>query len=139
MESSLLTIATGAAIVGVLSHQRYFIRGEWDRHALTLLYIFIASPLALTLFLTVSVNSAPVLRLWLVLWASYTGGLLLSIAVYRVVFHSSCQFPGPFAARITAFWSFRNSAVQLQWHTRVQSLHETYGDFVRISMLPAVS
>ncbi|PLB41072.1 cytochrome P450 [Aspergillus candidus] len=132
MESSLLTIATGAAIVGVLSHQRYFIRGEWDRHALTLLYIFIVSPLALTLFLTVSVNSAPVLRLWLVIWASYTGGLLLSIAVYRVVFHSSCQFPGPFAARITAFWSFRNSAVQLQWHKRVQSLHETYGDFVRI-------
>ena len=136
MESSLPTIGAGAAILGVLSHQRYFVHGEWDRHALTLLYCFIVGPLALTLFLTVSASLASVLRLWLVLWASYTGGLLVSIAVYRTVFHSLCQFPGPFAARATSFWSFRSSVVQLKWHTRVQSLHETYGDFVRISMLP---
>ena len=55
----------------------------------------------------------------------------LSNAIYNRYFHPLSRFPGPFWASITSLWYFQT--IRLGKARNVQhSLHEKYGDFVRI-------
>ena len=61
----------------------------------------------------------------------YLSGVYLSLSTYRLFFHPLRHFPGPFGARISAFWlswRIRKSDAYLQ----LQALHDHYGPFVRV-------
>lgn len=64
-------------------------------------------------------------------------GLFGSMVVYRIFFHRLRTFPGPLAARISAFWVIKQSIPDLRFFIKIRSLHDQYGDFVRISKWPA--
>ncbi|OMP88547.1 Cytochrome P450 67 [Diplodia seriata] len=66
--------------------------------------------------------------------AIVTFGFLLSLTVstlvYRVFFHRLRKFPGPFAAKLSKFYSLYLSR-NLQYHFEAEKLHKKYGDVVR--------
>ena len=62
---------------------------------------------------------------------SFDVGALVSIAVYRLLWHRCRSFPGPLAAKLTRFYAANLSAKDLQYYKELAKLHEQYGDFVR--------
>jgi len=110
-----------------------FSRGEWDRY----------SPAIAQLYTTALLSTSFLLKLCGYSWtrsfietAAFSStllcGLFLSMILYRTVFHNLKGFPGPFSARLTAFWAVKKSIPRLQFYRTVQKLHEELGDFVRI-------
>ncbi|KAF7846282.1 hypothetical protein BT93_L4670 [Corymbia citriodora subsp. variegata] len=67
-----------------------------------------------------------------ILGSLFLAGLTTSILVYRAAFHRLNRFPGPFAARLSNMYPTMLSARKLQLYEEVDSLHKTYGDFVRV-------
>ncbi|KAL1640901.1 hypothetical protein SLS58_006517 [Diplodia intermedia] len=63
---------------------------------------------------------------------SFALSLAISMLVYRAFFHRLRRFPGPFAARLTRFWSVYKSSKDLQYHLVLEELHKKYGDVVRV-------
>ncbi|CDO71115.1 hypothetical protein BN946_scf184844.g119 [Trametes cinnabarina] len=62
----------------------------------------------------------------------YTSTLLASTALYRVSpFHPLARYPGPLGCKLSKFWMAFLSLSGRQ-HLYLQSLHERYGDVVRI-------
>lgn len=125
-------ISTVSFVAGIISHYTIFVRGEWDRHAPLLFHCFITTPVILILScLTARLNSAAtlIIRAWL----CYVSSLCLSITVYRLLGHPLRSFPGPLYARLTTSACIKAAAVDRKWHVEVQKMHESYGDFVRIS------
>ncbi|KAL2383013.1 hypothetical protein RJZ90_002898 [Blastomyces dermatitidis] len=59
-------------------------------------------------------------------------GLFGSIGLYRGWLHRLTQFPGPVAWKLSSFGSIKASVGEFKLPVKVQQLHETYGDFVRI-------
>ena len=136
MDHFLLACFLSGAL-GITTHRAIFIKGDWDKHAASLAHIFFTGPIFFLLFLAIRGNQYA-LQLWAAVFLSYNCGLCLSIAAYRAVLNPLNHFDGPWVARVTAFWSFKSAVIDSKWHVRVQELHNTYGDFVRISMFSAV-
>ena len=63
---------------------------------------------------------------------SFALSLAISMLVYRAFFHRLRRFPGPFAARLTRFWSVYKSSKDLQYHLVLEELHKKHGDVVRV-------
>ncbi|KAI0337448.1 cytochrome P450 [Trametopsis cervina] len=62
----------------------------------------------------------------------YYTTLLTSIALYRISpFHPLAKYPGPPLARLSGFY-MASIALRGKRHLYLQSLHDKYGDFVRI-------
>lgn len=91
--------------------------------------VTVATLLVAHLSLGFSVFSAG-LRVWL-LATSFNGAVLLSMVVYRVFFHRLNQFPGPFPAKVTRFYSAYKVSQSLRYFEIVSGWKEKYGDFVR--------
>lgn len=70
----------------------------------------------------------------LLLEAVFHASLLLSIGIYRLVFHRCAKFPGPLWSKITRWHSFYLHAKDGRFHNELARLHEEYGDFVRTGM-----
>lgn len=66
---------------------------------------------------------------------SFNTAVLLSIAVYRLVFHRCRNFPGPLLAKISRFYAAYLSAKDVQYFKELARVHAQYGDFVRTGML----
>ncbi|KAL4926701.1 uncharacterized protein BDV17DRAFT_149951 [Aspergillus undulatus] len=65
-------------------------------------------------------------------WSSLVVSLWTSILVYRAFFHPLKDFPGPFGARLSKFWSLTKVLqTNIRWYRTLNALHEQYGDFVR--------
>ena len=94
--------------------------------------ILFAPPILLTFF----TNSETVQRtILLVLFrnlATYLTTLVLSVLVYRVSpIHPLARYPGPIGCKISKFWLGFICISGFQ-HKYIKSLHERYGDVVRI-------
>ncbi|KAL1948858.1 hypothetical protein VTO73DRAFT_10664 [Trametes versicolor] len=64
--------------------------------------------------------------------AVFFSAMLASMVAYRLSpFHRLAQYPGPFGCRVTKFWMACIGFTGRQ-HLYLQSLHEQYGDVVRI-------
>ncbi|PWY96139.1 cytochrome P450 [Aspergillus sclerotioniger CBS 115572] len=59
-------------------------------------------------------------------------GLFGNIVLYRLFFHRLRNVPGPVGARISRFYAAYQTFKHAQMHRHVQSLHQKYGDVVRI-------
>ncbi|KAG9235686.1 putative benzoate 4-monooxygenase cytochrome P450 [Amylocarpus encephaloides] len=58
--------------------------------------------------------------------------LWTSILLYRAFFHPLKNFPGPFGAKLSKFWSLSQVVKsKVRYYTVVNELHHQYGDYVR--------
>ncbi|OAT13985.1 high nitrogen upregulated cytochrome P450 monooxygenase 1, variant 1 [Blastomyces gilchristii SLH14081] len=132
----MLQLACTAGIaLGILSHLLLFKHGEWDRYAptLVLFYAFAMSVLSpVVVFILMELSMLSTLLLVSTFWISYMTGLFGSIGLYRGWLHRLTQFPGPVAWKLSSFGSIKASVGEFKFPVKVQQLHETYGDFVRI-------
>ena len=93
--------------------------------------IVFAPPILLTLF-----TKHTVLPALLGNFATYLSTLVLSILVYRISpIHPLARYPGPIGCKISKFWMGCICIPGFQ-HQYIKSLHERYGDVVRIGTLP---
>ena len=128
---SSLTIDTtfAASVTGLLSHILY------NRHEPGI-KVFFSNTTALTCLWAVFIGylSCSYLQATLqtlLFLAVHLAALSLSIASYRLFFHPLRQFPGPWAAKLTKWVDFYHTAPGKR-HEWLPSLHEKYGDIVRI-------
>lgn len=56
---------------------------------------------------------------------------LVSISIYRVLFHRCRKFPGPLGAKISRFWTAYIAAQNIQYYKELEKFHSSYGDFIR--------
>jgi len=124
-------------LCGVLSEVFLFSRGEWDRHAPRVVQVvaFLAAGSTLIFYNGYGLTLAASLRETVLHGAATLAGIFGSMSVYRLFFHRLRAFPGPVAARISAFWVMKEALPQMRFFVKVRGLHDQYGDFVRISRL----
>jgi hypothetical protein len=125
-----------ALFVGISLHRLLFSRNEWDRHAPAIaLFFSLPFPTLLTVLLFGADDSlAHCIKTTCQLELVMFGGLFGSMIVYRAIFHPLRSIPGPITARLTSFWVIKENWPDLRFYVTLQKLHNTYGDFVRISM-----
>lgn len=125
-------------LLGVVSHLGLFKHGDWDRYSPTVAVTYASAMVLSPSIPLVLWNLSPYEALLLVsiFWICYFGGLFGSIIHYRVLWHPLRDFPGPFVAKVTGFWSAKTSVQGFQIHKEVQRLHRAHGDFVRVGMSP---
>jgi hypothetical protein len=132
MRPVLLVVASASG--GVLSHLLHFIHGHrsWEAPKIVVFYL-----IAICLLWARCIHSQGVAlgaSTAGIISASYFLGLFTSILVYRIFFHRTSRFPGPFAAKVTKLYSTYD-ALDGKNHLRWSKLFEKYGDIVRIGKL----
>lgn len=122
-----------AALAGPISHHLIWIRCEWDAifYKITAAAL-VFQPLALLLLRFGGAHLVTSLVALSVLQTSYLVSLFTSIAIYRLFFHSTGKFPGPFWARLWQWWKVYQFAKSEKPYGIVHELHQKYGDVVRI-------
>jgi hypothetical protein len=64
---------------------------------------------------------------WISLW--------VWIGAYRAFFHPLRHYPGPFAAKVSKWWTVKqNWDTDFHFHRTQQQLQKEYGDYVRTGM-----
>ncbi|KAJ4350581.1 hypothetical protein N0V95_004632 [Ascochyta clinopodiicola] len=124
--------AGSAALLGVLFHQA--IRNiEFELYMYHFMALSSASFLGLIYaFVQLEGQSFSGAFLRAAIFAtSFNTAVLLSIAVYRLVFHRCRNFPGPLPAKISRFYAAYLSAKDVQYFKELAKVHTQYGDFVR--------
>jgi hypothetical protein len=117
-----LSTAGSGAVFGILFHQAIRpIEFEFFMFHFMAAYVVTFLLSVITLGFTTSILFA----------SSFVTSLLLSIGVYRLVFHRCRSFPGPVAAKLTRFYAASLSAKNVQYYKELANLHAQYGDFVR--------
>ncbi|KAF2122461.1 cytochrome P450 [Lophiotrema nucula] len=124
-----------AAGLGLFSHF-VFGRGEWDHSTHLLLLAWMATFATLTVVeYTVDARVQSVFQALQVAGtaaATYLATLATSILIYRAFFHRLRKFPGPFAARLSKWWSLGMVVPKCQLYNNVEQLHKEYkSDIVR--------
>lgn len=132
MRPVLLAVASASG--GILSHLAHFIHGHraWEAPKIVGFYL-----IAECLLLIRCIHSQGVAHGALnavIISASYFFGLFTSIIVYRLFFHRTSRFPGPFAAKITKLYG-PYEALDGKRHLHWSKLLDKYGDIVRIGKL----
>lgn len=122
-------------LLGVLSEAALFSRGEWDRYAPDIVKASMALTMSVSILLW-RICNIPFMDALINTCKHGTAailGLFGSMIIYRLFFHPLRAFPGPFPAKISSWWIFKESIPDLKFYIKLRSLHERYGDFVRIS------
>ncbi|EKG09048.1 hypothetical protein MPH_13968 [Macrophomina phaseolina MS6] len=112
------------SVIAVACHQFIFRRVELDEKAAALVLIFLVACIAF-LVLNIALHSASFLcslyRL-AVATTSFATTSTISILVYRASFHRLNRFPGPFLARLTKLYAFKQSQ-SLQYYKELEDMH----------------
>ncbi|GFF97057.1 putative Cytochrome P450 monooxygenase [Aspergillus lentulus] len=125
----LLVHLAAGVVAGISTHLGIFIRGEWERRTPIVARVYLVLVVFIELLRYLGHGTSfPITYLYI----SYCGGLFGSIFVYRIWLHPLRDFPGPFMAKATGFWSLWKNLPHYGFYKDVRSLHEQYGDFVRI-------
>ena len=110
-------------------------QGEIEKHLVAVLALFALANVILVswapAYLGTTTTFQAVARVLLLDGALLTG-LFGNIVLYRLFFHRLRNVPGPIGARISRFYAAYQTMKHAQMHRHVQSLHQQYGDVVRI-------
>ncbi|KAB8263331.1 cytochrome P450 [Aspergillus pseudonomiae] len=104
-----------------------------ENHIYNLLGLYAATVLSLfyAYFTIMVLPPIQILGRVALLITSFNIGLVGSISIYRLFLHRLHPFPGPFACKLTRFYSAFLAAKHIQYNVELKRLHEQYGDFVR--------
>ncbi|KAG0648684.1 Cytokinin biosynthesis 2 [Hyphodiscus hymeniophilus] len=133
--TSLLKTSLVAAVVGVLSHLGYFIRGEHHMQSARYLAVFLIAPAILFVTLVRLADNASyidVAKTTAVATLSYFTALVTSILTYRVFFHPLRRFPGPFSYRLSKLVHVASLVEHSRNFEQAEQLRQKYGDIVRV-------
>lgn len=138
-------LAQGLAFgTGVFLHVSVYRRGEWDLIVPKLLSAYVVLFIGAVGWTQQKLNFqhqeslSSVIRAWAWLSACHAVGIILSMGVYRLLFHRLRAFPGPFWAKVTNVYHTVLTAKKLHLFEEVEILHNQYGDFVRIGIIPII-
>lgn len=132
MQAGSIVGAAGVVAAGVATHIRFFHRGEHHMHGIH--YLQICFGILITVLSTSVSIGEPLDQALLItttLAAYYLTGLYGSLIICRIFFGSLKRFPGPFWARISTL-SFSIQVRKGDSHSKLLTLHQKYGDFVRV-------
>ena len=123
------------AVVGVLSHLLYFVRGEHHQYTLQYLQLLFYGflPFSFTLARLLQVQYVQAVQLGAVIIGTYLIALCMSMLIYRFFFHRLHDFPGPRLAKLSKFYQFF-TGLRLDAFRRTHEAHRKYGNFVRTGM-----
>ncbi|PYI09740.1 cytochrome P450 [Aspergillus sclerotiicarbonarius CBS 121057] len=110
-------------------------QGEIEKHLVTLLALFALANVFLVVWAPANLGTTTIpeaLVRVLQLDGALMTGLFGNIVLYRLFFHRLRNVPGPVGARISRFYAGYETWKHAQMHRHVQSLHQQYGDVVRI-------
>ena len=80
----------------------------------------------------------PLGRALLVVYSTYLATLVFSIVAYRLSpWHPLARYPGPIGCKLSKFW-LAFVCVRGYQHRYIKSLHDRYGDVVRIGEFPFI-
>ncbi|KAI0191579.1 cytochrome P450 [Astrocystis sublimbata] len=134
MAFSLASVATVSAVVGVVSHHTFFIRGEHMLTANRLVVLALFGPpvavVALHTLAGLSIRLA--IQLTSVSYGAYMIALFSSILVYRAFFHPLRHFEGPKLARLSQLYHVFNISRKVDNYRHLDRLHQQYGEYVRV-------
>ena len=138
---ALLTIVGFALVSGTLFYyvQRIILRIKgthlmFKRWEFSTIFVHAALLLLLPAILSVllSFGQIAVPAAVAATFATFYSALLFSITSYRLSpFHPLAKYPGPVACKLSKFWMAYIARQGVQ-HLYIQSLHDKYGDVVRI-------
>ena len=133
MNSRFMMSAAAAAVLGLLSHLLYFIRGEHHKNAILMCKLAVAVPTVAWMAMVYGVGCDVVDggQRVAVMAAAYLGALWTSMIVYRCCFHRLHAFPGPPLAKTSKFYHFFCLG-KLNNFRRLHGWHQQFGAFVRI-------
>ncbi|KAL4902353.1 hypothetical protein BDW74DRAFT_186886, partial [Aspergillus multicolor] len=135
-QSPTPAILATASLTGVALHLFFFKRVEVDKRPASTAASFIVAYFAIahTLPLISSDYNSPLHAYTIASLAvsSLLLSLFTSMLIYRALFHPLHNFPGPFGARLSKFWSlYRVLETDIRWYRVLDELQEQYGDYVR--------
>ena len=119
-------------ILGILSHNCIFMRGEWHTRAPLVLHCHVGV-FVLGVFVGLTYGSGNILdslQTSALNMFNYVSALLASMIIYRKFFHRLRGFPGPGMAGVTKLWHVYHCA-NSQNHLLLDSMYQKYGQFVR--------
>lgn len=129
VDTTTFLLGFGAIFSGLAFHQA-ILPHEIDFRLKSLSLGYLASFLSLFyLLIRLSIPSPLLLTSLTFLLVNFT--LTLSILTHRLFFHRLHNFPGPFLAKVTKWYSVYLSVKNYQHYKEVEKLHQRYGDFVR--------
>jgi len=137
-DMTILQTYAAAFAAGVGLHISILRVGEWHLWALNfILTPFMAYPVITILLATIAQPQKSLLGNALDsmhLISAFLVGVLVSMFTYRALFHrlSKHGIPGPFAARFSQLYFMRLSSRERPLFAELDSLHDIYGDYVRI-------
>ena len=143
LSSWLPTAVLVAAALSSTSHYAFWVRSEFDG----ILYRFMPGIFLLQGMSVMFLNymGLTVIESGLGLGAiqtTYLVTLFASIALYRLFFHPTRIYPGPFCARLWSWWKIKAFIDHNeQGYAVFDELHPEYGDVIRIgwSSLPRIT
>lgn len=128
-----------AVLLGSAAHILVFVRGEWHLSTVKLVLSYITvQAVAVSVLPTLSAplgtngSHLAAARIAGTLGALWAAGVFGSMLIYRGFLHRLGRFKGPFLARFSNFYVTTLAAKKLHLHKEIQTLHEKYGDIVRV-------
>lgn len=133
LEADLLSTAGSATVLAITLHWFVFRVITVEDYLAFLLwsYIVAISGLSYAYLILANFSIAQALIRVAVVATSFNTSLVLSIGIYRLLFHRISRFPGPFWSKLSRFADAAKAAREIKYYREVAKWHETYGDFIR--------
>ena len=120
------------AVAGVATHVGYFNQGEHHMHGVLYIRLFLGVIIAaMFVFHWLGQPWAQALLTVTTCAGYYCTGLYGSLLLYRFAFSPLNRFPGPWWAKASSL-AFSTRLWGLDAHKKLLTLHQDYGDFVRV-------
>ncbi|KAF1943290.1 cytochrome P450 [Clathrospora elynae] len=124
MESVSTAVFVFAPLSAVILHELILRRIEVDHLALPILGLAITAYWGLLYYSSFIAALLVTSSFWVPLW--------LYIGAYRVFFHPLKDYPGPFGAKLSRWWTLKQTwDSSLHYHRVLQRLQSEHGDYVR--------
>lgn len=127
MDSPLKTLLLLAPLSAITLHEIVLRRVEVDHLTIPIIAASSAAYWASVFRFGFSSTSLVFVAFW--------GTLSVWILLYRALWHPLRRFPGPFGARLSKWWTVKQTwDSKWGWHRVQQRLQREYGDYVRTGM-----
>jgi hypothetical protein len=127
MESVPTAVFVFAPLSAVILHEFVLRRVEVDHLTLQILGLAVTIYCVLSYYTGFITATLVTSSFWVPLW--------LYIGAYRAFFHPLNDYPGPWAAKLSRWWTIKQTYdSRLHYHRVLQRLQAQYGDYVRTGL-----